>query len=95
MEARVKASQDAIINVPNLERFIRGMQGQLSNLDLEGKRLALGMLGITVYLDGESVKITGTIPIEDSAIVYVSSRRHVHNSTLSFGSKIATGVVKK
>ena len=64
LEAKIKASQDAAINVPNLERFIDDIQGKLPNLDFEGKRLALDMLNITVWLDGESVEITGTIPAE-------------------------------
>ena len=61
LETQIKASQNAIINVPNLERFIEDMQSKLPDLDFEGKRLALDMLGITIYLDGENVEITGTI----------------------------------
>ena len=53
-------------NVPNLERFIKDMQNKLPLLDFEGKRLALDMLGITVYLDGENVEIAGVICPEDS-----------------------------
>ena len=48
------------------------MKDNLPNLDFEGKRLALDMLNITVYLDGESVKITGTISPEDSNIQVIS-----------------------
>jgi len=66
LEARVKASMDAAVDVPMLERFIEDMQNKLPDLDLECKRLALDMLGITVYLDAENVEITGTI---DSGIV--------------------------
>jgi len=61
LETQFKASQDAVINVPNLERFVEDMQKRLPELDFEGKRLALDMLGITVWLDGESVEVTGTI----------------------------------
>ncbi len=74
LEAQLKASQDAVINVPNLERFIKDMQDKLPNLDFEGKRLALDMLGITIWLDGEAVEITGVISPEDSAIAYTSSQ---------------------
>ncbi len=66
LEAQLKASQDAIINVPNLERFIEDMQKQLQELDFEGKRLALDMLGITIHLDGESVEVTGTLDPKSS-----------------------------
>ncbi|MFC1874434.1 hypothetical protein ACFLYX_03935 [Chloroflexota bacterium] len=40
------------------------MQDKPPNLDLEGKRLALDMLGIMVYLDGQNVEVTGTIEPE-------------------------------
>jgi site-specific DNA recombinase len=68
LEARLKASKQAIINVPNLERFIEDMQKRLPELDFDGKRLALDMLGITVYLDGENVEVTGAIELEDKAL---------------------------
>jgi site-specific DNA recombinase len=66
LEAQLKVSQDAVINVPNLGRFIKDIQDKLPNLDFEGKRLALDMLGITVWLDGENVEVTGTIDPEVS-----------------------------
>ncbi|MFC1994958.1 recombinase family protein [Chloroflexota bacterium] len=74
LERQLTVSQDAVISVPNLERFIEDIQKQLPNLDYEGKRLALDMLDITVYLDGESLEITGVISPEDSAIAFTSSR---------------------
>jgi len=64
LETQQKISHNATINVPNLERFIRDIQDKLPNLDFEGKRLALDMLGITVWIDGENVEITGTIDSE-------------------------------
>ncbi|MFC1914317.1 recombinase family protein [Chloroflexota bacterium] len=64
LEAQLKASQDAVINVPNLERFIEDMQDKLPTLDFEGKRLALDMLGVTVWLDAQDVEVTGTIEPE-------------------------------
>ena len=74
LEARLKASQDAVINVPNLECFIKDMQDKLPNLDYEGKRLALDMLDITVWLDGENVEVIGIIePNLKSDIVPQSS----------------------
>ena len=74
LDAQLKASQEAVINVPNLERFIKDMQDKLPVLDFEGKRLALDMLGITIYLDGENAEIAGVICPEDSSIVLKSSR---------------------
>ena len=64
LEAQLKASQDAFISIPKLEQFVERIQGQLPLLDFEGKRLALDMLGITVWLDCEAVEITGTVDTE-------------------------------
>ncbi len=66
LEAQLKVSVDAVINVPNLERFIENMQKRLPELDFEDKRHTLDMLGITVWLDGESVEVTGTLDPESS-----------------------------
>jgi hypothetical protein len=74
LETQIKASQDAVINVPNLERFINDMQGRLPSLNFEDRRMVLDMLGIMVYLDGGKVEITGTIDPQDSGIVLTSSR---------------------
>ncbi len=61
LEAQLKASQNAVINVPQLEGFIRDMLDKLPLLDFEGKRLALDMLGIKVYLNEQDIEITGII----------------------------------
>ena len=51
------------------------MQGRIRDLDFEGKRQVLDMLGITVWLDGEKVDITGTIDPE--VVVTVNMRSPV------------------
>jgi hypothetical protein len=66
LEAQLKASQDAIISIPKLEIFVERMQDRISTLDFESKRLVLDMLGITVWLDGDSIDITGVIDPEMS-----------------------------
>ena len=68
LQAQLKASQEAVINVPNLDRFIKDIQDKLPNLDFEGKRLALDMLCITVWIDGENVDITGNIDSEMTGV---------------------------
>ncbi|MFC2021381.1 hypothetical protein ACFLU1_06355 [Chloroflexota bacterium] len=68
LETQVKASQDATINVPQLEDFVKQIQDKLPKLDFEGKRLALDMLGITVWLDGETIEVTGVIDPEDAIV---------------------------
>jgi site-specific DNA recombinase len=73
LETQIKASQDAVVNVPKLERFVDLMRQKLTTLDYETKRMALDMLGIKVWLDGGSVEITGVIPVMDDGIVTTQS----------------------
>ncbi len=73
LEAQVKASQEAAVSLPKLERFVELMRQKLSTLDYETKRMALDMLSIKVWIDGHSVEITGTLPILDDAIVTTHS----------------------
>jgi len=85
LEAKLKASQAAVINVPNLECFIKDMQDKLPNLDYEGKRLALDMLDVTVWLDGENVEVIGIIePNLKPDIVPQSSRCSFNGNKFSF-----------
>lgn len=62
----------AIISIPKLEGFIERMKAGIATLDYEGKRQALDMLNITVWLDDESVEVTGVIDPED-AIAHTQS----------------------
>jgi site-specific DNA recombinase len=73
IEDQIRASKDAIDNIPNLEQFIERMKGCLSTLDFEGKRQMLDMLDITVWLEGENVEITGVIPVTDGVVVTTPS----------------------
>ena len=73
LETQLKASQEATISLPKLERFVEVMRDKLSTLDYESKRMALDMLNIKVWLDGENVEITGVLPIEDDVIVTTHS----------------------
>lgn len=59
--------------MPNLERFIKDIQKRLPELDFEGKRLALDMLDITVWIDGDNVEITGVIEPEKQGLRCVSN----------------------
>lgn len=76
LETQIKASQDATINIPKLERFVELIQSRITALDYEGKRQVLDILGITVWLDGESVEIAGVIDAKDDVIAPVHSERH-------------------
>lgn len=73
LEKQIKASQEAIISLPKLERFVELMCHKLSTLDYETKRLALEMLNIKVWLDGQNIEITGVLPVAEDAIVTTQS----------------------
>jgi len=73
LETQLKTSQDAIISIPKMENFIERVQCRIAALDFEGKRQVLDMLDITVWLDGDSVEISGVIDPEDSVIVTTQS----------------------
>ncbi len=73
------ASQNAVINVPQLEGFIRDMLDKLSLLDFEGKCLALDMLGIIVYLNEQDIEITGIIEPKPKLYIVNQSSRCLSN----------------
>ena len=73
LETQIKASQEAVISVPKLESFIERMQSRIAALDFQSKRQVLDMLNITVWLDGETVEITGVLPVADDVIVPTQS----------------------
>ena len=65
--------------MPNLERFIEDIQKRLPGLDFKGKRLALEMLNITVWVDGGAVEITGTMEPENVPVVTTGSSKSAFN----------------
>ena len=73
LETQIKASHDAVISIPKLESFIERMQSRITALDFEGKRQVLDMLNVTVWLDGETIEITGVLPVADDVIVHTQS----------------------
>ena len=73
LEMQIKASSEAAVSLPKLEAYIQLVRQKLTTLDFDMKRLALDMLNIKVWIDDLSVEITGTIPVEDVAIVTTSS----------------------
>jgi hypothetical protein len=65
LQAQIKVSVESCANLPDIERFIDEIQKRLPNLDFEGKRLALDMLGINVYIDGQTAEVKGVIAPEN------------------------------
>jgi site-specific DNA recombinase len=73
LETQIKASQEATVSLPNLERTVELLRRQIKSLDFETKREFVDSLGIKVWLDGGSVEITGVIPVMDDGIVTTQS----------------------
>ena len=72
LERQIQESREAALCLPKLEDYVQRIREELTTLDFDMKRLALDMLNIKVWLDGQSVEITGTIPVEESDVVTTS-----------------------
>jgi len=73
LESQIKASQEAMINAPKLERLVELIRQEIASQDFETKRLAMEMLNIKVWVDEYSIEITGSIPIPISPIASMPS----------------------
>ncbi|MGB8263721.1 MAG: hypothetical protein WCF70_07465, partial [Dehalococcoidales bacterium] len=69
IEKQIKSSHEATLNLPKLKNYVEIVKQKLTTLDFETKRMALDMLNIKVRIDGKSVEITGSVPMEDTTIV--------------------------
>jgi site-specific DNA recombinase len=66
---QIQESCEAAVCLPKLEDYVQRIREEITTLDFD----ALDMLNIKVFVDGQSVEITGTIPIEDADVVTKSS----------------------
>ena len=66
-------SREAAVSLPKLEVYVQLVREKLTTLDFDIKRLALEMLNIKILLNGPSVEINASIPVEDVAIATTSS----------------------
>jgi site-specific DNA recombinase len=73
LEAQIRASEDSVISLPKLEHTIELLQCQLKDPDFVTRRDFIESLGITVWLDGENVNVTGVIDPNIGVIVPTSS----------------------
>ena len=87
LESQIEASHEASITLPKLEEYVELIREKLTTLDFDMKRLALDMLNIKVWIDGQNVEITGSIPV-DYVVVTKSSSRRGHNSNISLPFRI-------
>ncbi|MFC1968550.1 recombinase family protein, partial [Chloroflexota bacterium] len=56
LESQIKVSQEAMVNVPKLERLVELIREEIVNSDFETKRLAMEMLNIKVWVDEHSIE---------------------------------------
>ncbi|MGD1039545.1 MAG: recombinase family protein [Dehalococcoidales bacterium] len=73
LQAQFKASQDAIIRGSKLEHIIELLSQQIKASDFSTKLDFLDSMGIKVWIDGENIEITGSIPAEDGHTVIMQS----------------------
>ena len=73
LERQIQESREVAVCLPKLEDYVQRIREGLITLDFDMKRLALDMLNIKVWLDGQSLEITGSIPVEDAVVVTKSS----------------------
>jgi hypothetical protein len=69
LEVKIKASHDAVINIPRFRHSIEMMFNQLKGADFATKRDFIESLGITIWLDGESVELKGELDPNMGVIV--------------------------
>ena len=72
-EAQLRVSREAVLSVPKLEAVVEHLRKGIANLDFEGRRQVLDALSVTVWLDGSSIGVTGTIDVENDSIVHTLS----------------------
>ena len=75
LKSQIATAKNTEVNLPKIEAFIQTIRDKIANLDFDMKRLALDMLDIKAWIDGENIVITGCIPITDDVITTKYSRR--------------------
>ena len=69
LEVKIKASQEAVINIPRFRHAIEMLSNQLKGADFATKRDYIESMGITIWLDGENVELKGELDPNMGVIV--------------------------
>lgn len=77
LERQIEAQQQCQVDLEGLERFCQLAKENLKGLSFDDKTLALEALQIKVWIDGDSVEITGAIPMPEDDIVTMQSGWHL------------------
>jgi site-specific DNA recombinase len=70
LKEKLERAKQSDIEVAGLEQFCDLARANLKNFGYEEKRLALDALQVVVWVDEDTVTITGAIPIKDGCINY-------------------------
>ena len=76
IESRLEAARKAELNIKGIETACQIARDNLKDFSFENKRLALEALNIKIWLDGNDIKIEGSLPIKQGAIESPSRRRY-------------------
>jgi site-specific DNA recombinase len=88
LEKQIEASRNAQIDLEKLTQFVEVVQNNLKEADKETKRLALDALDLKLWVDGENLEITGSIPLEESVIV-------TERSPVTYGTRQKEDVIRQ
>jgi len=75
LEEKIDLSQNAAMSVPKLENVVQLAREKISNLDFDAKRMAIDMLDIKIWLDGDNIEVNGILPVTDDVNVSMQSLR--------------------
>ena len=67
---QIENSEYLRLNAESIEETCAALSGKIKNLEFEDKRLTLQALQIRVLIDGDSINITGAIPVDFSRTNY-------------------------
>lgn len=73
LEKGINSSTQEKMDIHNIEVACALVRKSLTELSFENKRLALEALNITVWINGENIKIEGCIPIKGRVIATTQS----------------------
>jgi len=69
LEKRMETAKHTEVDIEGIKQACELVSNNLAELTFENKRLALEALTAKVWIDGESITVSGAIPIAHSSIV--------------------------
>jgi site-specific DNA recombinase len=69
LEARIEQAKQSEVDIAGIERFCELVRQNLRDFTFEDKRLALEALRLEVWVDGDTLRVVGSIPVIEGDIV--------------------------